>query len=75
MFFARIDEANARIAEIEGAMRFWYLAGTAMLLFSSVLASILMDKSLRRIENQITGTKGGRRGSRGSSAKEQTGKE
>ena len=51
-FFLRIDTARTRVAEIEGKMRFWYVVGTGSLLLSSLLASFLLDVTLRRIERQ-----------------------
>ncbi len=52
-FFAQVDEANAKVAEIEATMRWCYIAGTAALLLSSVLSNLLLDRSFRRNTNQI----------------------
>ena len=48
-FFAAVDAANDRVAEIEGRVRFWYIVGTAFLLLSSILASVSLEATLRRM--------------------------
>jgi hypothetical protein len=49
-FFAAVDAANDQVAEIETRVRFWYVFGTTLLLLSSVLASVLLELTLRRME-------------------------
>jgi hypothetical protein len=51
-FFAKVDAANDKIAESEGSVRSWYVIGTASLLLSTILASIFLEVTLRRIELQ-----------------------
>jgi hypothetical protein len=51
-FFAAVDAANDRVSESEGKVRFWYVFGTAFLLLSSLLASITLEITLRKVEAQ-----------------------
>jgi hypothetical protein len=53
-FFAAVDAANAKVAEVEASMRWWYVIGTAALLLSSIMSSLLLDRSFQRLEHQIT---------------------
>lgn len=53
-FFAQVDAANAKVAEIEANMRWWYIVGTAALLLSNILSNLLLDRSFKRIEHQVT---------------------
>jgi len=52
-FFAQVDAANAKVAAVEANMRWWYIVGTAMLLFSTILSNVLLDRSFQRLERQI----------------------
>jgi mevalonate kinase len=52
-YFAAVDTANSKVAEIESNMRWWYMAGTAALLLSSLLSSVLLDRSFQRLEHRI----------------------
>lgn len=52
-FAASVKAANDKVAEIEGSMSLWYVVGTTFLLFSSILASVSLEITLRRLEGQI----------------------
>ena len=51
-FFAAVDAANNRVAEIEGSVRRRYLVGTALLLLSTIVVSVLLELTLRRLEKK-----------------------
>lgn len=53
-FSAQVDAANAKVAEIEANMRWWYISGTAALLLSSILSNLLLDRSFKHLEHQVT---------------------
>lgn len=52
-FFAEVSAADNRVADIESRMRFWYVFGTFLLLLSTLFANIFLDRTLRRMEEQI----------------------
>lgn len=51
-FFAKVDDANNKVAELEGQVRSLYVLGTAFLLLSSILASVFLDVTLRQVEKE-----------------------
>src|SRR6266850_6073007 len=52
-FFAQVNAANDKVAEIEATMRLWYIVGTAALLLSSVLSSLLAERGFQRLEHTM----------------------
>jgi hypothetical protein len=49
-FFSAVDVANTKVAENEGRVLFWYVLGTSLLFLSSMLASVFLEVTLRRME-------------------------
>jgi hypothetical protein len=49
-FFASVDTARGRVADLEYDIRLWYVLGTGLLLLSSIFASVLLEISLKRLE-------------------------
>jgi hypothetical protein len=49
-FFDEVDRATGKVASLESNMRGWYLIGTALLLLSSITASLSLEVTLRHIE-------------------------
>lgn len=48
-FSVRVDAANHRVTKAESRMRTWYFVATAFLLLSSILASVFLELTLRRV--------------------------